>query len=260
MSRSSLSIRIHSLDFLVIILWVLALIATPIVGGVLGEGALQRMIVVGVLMQVAAVIAILIRTPGWKKSFLIIFSILPLAWTAEFIGSHTGVPFGAYSYTDVLQPQLGGVPLFIPLAWLMMLPPSWAIAFLIVDDAPGYSSRSGRIVRALVAALVFTAWDLYLDPQMVMWNFWQWMKPGLYFGIPLVNFAGWILVSFLISIIIMPDDLPVMPLLSIYVITWLLQFIGQLFFWKLPGPAIFGFLAMGTTVLMAFWRHKRLKK
>ena len=45
-----------------------------------------------------------------------------IGWTAEAIGSKTGFPFGAYHYTDRLQPQLLGVPLLIPLAWLMMLP------------------------------------------------------------------------------------------------------------------------------------------
>jgi lycopene beta-cyclase len=262
MSHLGFLIRIRRIDFpilFVIIFWLITLIATPIARWALGDVALQRMIAIGVLGQAAAVIVILVRTPSWKKSLLIIFVILPVAWAAEFIGSHTGIPFGSYSYTDVLQPQIGRVPLLIPLAWLMMLPPSWAVASLIVNNSPRYSSHSHRVVRALIAALAFTAWDLYLDPQMVLWNFWQWGKPGIYFGIPLVNFVGWIVVAFLISIIFLPNDLPIMPLLIIYIITWLFQFIGQLFFWKLFGPALFGFLAMGAVILMAFWRHKRLE-
>src|SRR5436190_1199972 len=43
------------------------------------------------------------------------------AWIVEHIGETTGLPFGRYTYTDVLQPQLFGVvPLAIPCAWLMV--------------------------------------------------------------------------------------------------------------------------------------------
>jgi lycopene beta-cyclase len=262
MHPSAILLRIRNFDIpslSVIILWVLTFVSTPIVGRVFGETALQRMIILGVLLQVTAVIVILARSSmGLKNTILIVIAVLPLAWLAEFIGSQTGFPFGAYSYTELLQPQVGGVPLLIPLAWFMMLPPSWAVATLIVFQIPQYS-LSIRFVRALVAALAFTAWDLYLDPQMVAWNFWQWEIPGFYYGIPLVNFAGWLLVSFIISFVFLPSRLPLMPLLSIYAITWLLQFVGQLLFWHLVGPAFFGFLGMGVMLLFVLWQHSRFK-
>jgi hypothetical protein len=50
----------------------------------------------------------------------------------------------------------------VPLAWLMMLPPAWAVARLVAGG-PG-------IAFILTAALAFTAWDLFLDPQMVAWG------------------------------------------------------------------------------------------
>jgi hypothetical protein len=46
----------------------------------------------------------------------------------------------------------------------------------------------------------------------------------------------------------------VRPLLLIYVTTWLLQSIGQAFFWAMPGPAFIGFLTMGSFV---FWLAQR---
>jgi putative membrane protein len=144
------------------------------------------------------------------------------------------------------------VPLLIPFAWLMMLPPSWGVALLITG--PVISSArpwQARLLRALVAALAFTAWDLFLDPQMVAWDLWRWERPGLYFGIPLVNFAGWLLASFLISLTA-PDELPARSLRLVYVVTWALQAIGQYFFWDQPGPAIAGFFGMGVFVAVAF--------
>ncbi|MDO9130538.1 MAG: carotenoid biosynthesis protein [Anaerolineales bacterium] len=111
----------------------------------------------------------------------------------------------------------------------------------------------------LVSALTFTAWDLFLDPQMAAWDFWQWDAPGLYFGIPLTNFLGWLAVSALITLLIGPRGLPAAPLAFVYAATWLLQTIGLGLFWGQPGPALFGFTGMGTMVLLAVLRARRLR-
>ncbi len=91
---------------------------------------------------------------------------------------------------------------------------------------------------------------------MVAWGFWVWEQPGGYFGIPWVNFAGWLFASALITAIIRPRPLPVGPLLIIYLITWLLETIGLFFFWGLPGPAVVGFVAMGGVLLLAYLKSK----
>ncbi len=238
-----------------IFLWLLTLIATPPVHRAGGEKALYFMIHLGVVMQAAAVLTVLGRSAGWRSALLAALPVLPLAWLVEFLGSQTGFPFGRYHYTDLLRPQLGGVPLLIPFAWLMMLPPAWAVAARIVRRGTG--GLSLRFTRALVAALAFTAWDLFLDPQMVTWGFWVWEHPGAYFGIPLVNFLGWFLVSFLFSFLFAPASFSLLAsnfLLFLYALTWFLQTFAQLVFWKLPGPALFGFLGMGGMLLWAFLR------
>ncbi|MBL8055303.1 MAG: carotenoid biosynthesis protein, partial [Anaerolineales bacterium] len=154
-----------------------------------------------------------------------------------------------YRYTDLLQPQVLGVPALIPLAWLMMLPPAWAVAAALVRPRE-------RAPFALVAALAFTAWDLYLDPQMVARGLWVWAEPGGYFGIPWVNFLGWLVTAFVITFVCGPADLPARPLAVIYTLTWLLQAVGLGFFWGQPGPALAGFLGMGVFVVL-FWRQAR---
>jgi putative membrane protein len=175
----------------------------------------------------------------------------------ELLGSSTGLIFGEYGYTPLLQPQLAGVPLLVPLAWLMMFPPAWAVAALIDARLPTLRTSLWRELRfALLAALAFTAWDLFLDPQMVAWGFWNWDQPGGYFGIPWTNYAGWLLVSTSITLLIRPKDLPLLALVLVYCVTWILETIGQLFFWGLPGPAAFGFLGMGAMLIWAFYRWK----
>lgn len=237
-------------------LWLLTMICLPIVGWTLGEAALIRGMSVGVLMQGVAVLSILIHVWGWVKTLRSFAIVGVLSFFAEFIGSTTGFPFGKYYYTDVLQPQLAGVPLLIPLAWMMMLPPAWAIAAAIFPRTTKLSNIQFTILYSLLSALAFTAWDLFLDPQMVGWNFWVWEIPGQYFGIPLVNYLGWILVSGLLTLAANPKDLPIAPLISIYVLTWFLQSIGQGVFWGQPGPAAFGFVGMGILIYLA-WKNNK---
>jgi putative membrane protein len=199
-------------------------------------------------LQAGVVVILLYHNWGPIRTLWSVAGIVGLTWAIEAIGSATGVPFGAYHYTDKLQPQVAHVPLLIPLAWLMMLPPAWAVAYQVAG-----TNRSWTFVA--FSALALTAWDLFLDPQMVAWGLWVWENPGGYFGIPWSNYLGWLLASALITVLVQPQNLPVIPLLLIYTITWVLETIGLFFFWGLPGPALVGFVAMGSLVWLAWSKH-----
>ena len=84
----------------------------------------------------------------------------------------------------------------------------------------------------------------------------MWDAPGVYFGVPLSNFAGWLLVSGLITALVRPPALHGKPLLVIYTLTWLIEAVGQVVFWRLHGPAPWGFAGMGVFVWLA-WRRER---
>ncbi len=230
------------------------MVGVPIISS-FGDRARVRAISAGVGVQGVTVVLMLVATMSPGSTILTVAFILPTAWLAEYVGSRTGFPFGRYTYTPILRPQIKHVPVAVPFAWLMMLPPSWAVAGFLV----GYENRP---VFVIVSALAFTAWDFFLDPQMVKWHYWKWDQPGRYYGIPAQNFLGWFcwaaiitaLVTALVPIL-MPaaggfpaSELP-WQLAGIYVLTWLFQFGGQLLFWKLYGSAITGFLAMGIFAL-----------
>ena len=230
-----------------LVAWVAAMLAMPIAQWGMGHQGLISGVILGVFLQAALVVLFLAQAASARRAIGIVTTVAVLAWAAELLGSRTGIPFGAYHYTEKLQPQLLGVPLLIPLAWLMMLPPAWAVAQRITGKIAGPAF-------VIVSTLAFTAWDLYLDPQMVKWGLWVWHAPGAYFGIPLVNFAGWLLVSGLITALARPPALPQQPLLIIYALTWLIEVVGQVVFWGLYGPALCGFVAMGVFVALA-WRR-----
>lgn len=233
------------IPFLFIGVWVCVMVSVPILNWTLGEGAKVTAIAAGVCAQTLAVVAVLRLRWSWEKIGRILLIVATLTLLVEAVGSATGFPFGAYYYTDKLQPQLLHVPLVIPLAWFMLLPAAWVIA---------HRWRHNRWKFAAVSALAFTAWDLFLDPQMVGWGLWVWENPSGYFGIPYSNYAGWLLVSFGLTALLfgrfgiekLAASKPAAQLLVlIYAVTWFLELFGLAFFWGQPAPAIVGGVIMG---------------
>jgi uncharacterized membrane protein len=120
----------------------------------------------------------------WLPALLAVYAV---AFVAEHVGTGYGVPFGAYGYTGLLGPKLGGrVPVLIPLSWFLMALPAWVVARAV---AP---SQGLRAVRVALGALWLVAWDLALDPAMsFLTPYWHWDDAGPYYGMPLGNLLGW---------------------------------------------------------------------
>lgn len=110
-----------------------------------------------------------------------------LAFFAEHIGTGYGIPFGGYEYTGLLGLKVGGrVPLLIPISWFLMALPSWIIARSALD------TRSSAARRIALASVWLVVWDLALDPAMsFLVPYWRWEEAGSYYGMPLINLAGW---------------------------------------------------------------------
>ncbi len=237
---------------ILITLWALTMVFLPIADWSLGWEVMLDAVNMAVLVQASAVIAILWGAWGFVTTLKVAALVILLGWGAEALGSRTGIPFGFYSYTDALQPQFFHVPLLISFAWLMMLPPSWGVAQVVSSRL---DLRWQQIAFILFSALAMTAWDFFLDPQMVAWGLWEWQTPSGYFGIPWSNYLGWLLVSALITLIIRPRNLPTPPLLLVYTITWLLQTVGLGIFWAMPGPAMVGGVIMGCLTVWGWRAH-----
>ncbi len=107
----------------------------------------------------------------------------------EWLGVDSARPFGRYAYSAALRPQLRGVPVIVPMAWVAMAVPAREVAHAALG------SRSTPIRRIAGGAVALTAWDLFLDPQMVGEGYWTWARVGHYRSIPVTNFAGWLLVG-----------------------------------------------------------------
>lgn len=167
----------------------------------------------------------------------------------ERIGSTTGFPFGEYGYTGALQPSIGDVPLIVPLAWFAMGVPALEVGHAI--------SRESRIGAVVAGAGALTAWDLFLDPQMVGNGYWEWAVDGAYEGIPISNYLGWLGVGVVVLAVvdrIRPAAVPPsLPLVALY--TWwaVMNTIGFVVFFGEPFVGLVGGVGMGL-VTAAAWR------
>jgi uncharacterized membrane protein len=148
---------------------------------------------------------------GWRHTLLFFGITVAVSWSYEHVGVETGLIYGAYHYTDALGLKLGHVPIIIPIAWFMMIYPSYIIANLIGSGRQMMmrDKNNNRITLvqilwlSFLSAVMMTAWDLVVDPYLSgpTERAWIWEDGGQYFGVPLHNFGGWLLTTFTIYFI-----------------------------------------------------------
>lgn len=95
----------------------------------------------------------------------------------------TGVASGAYEY-GVFPLKLLGVPLCIPLMWVLVM----TLAYVVAEE-------HGMLTGVLVA------WglDLVLEPLAHFTGIWTWLKPytaQVYWGSTIANAMIWILMAY----------------------------------------------------------------
>jgi uncharacterized membrane protein len=114
--------------------------------------------------------------------------ILVSSFCVETVGVLTGLPFGAYLYTNRFGPLLGAVPLTIPFAWHVVVTNALLVVRAVAPHLP-------RLAEAALAALLCTLYDLVLEPfATTIKSYWVWSGGS----IPLLNYAAWWVISALL--------------------------------------------------------------
>lgn len=227
-----------------------AQVAYPLLDG----EALRRVTMAVVVLFFATCVthAVVHRGPRWALGLVVVTAGGGLA--AEAVGVRTGLPFGEYAYADTLGPTLLDVPVVVPLAWTMIAYPVLLAARRLV-----------RRYAFVVGGLGMTAWDVFLDPQMVGDGHWRWADPtpGLpgVEGIPLTNFAGWLgvgTVMMVVLTVLLPRDDPHHPadetvpaLLLAW--TWVGYVLGNVLWFGTASVALVGGVALGLLVVPYLW-------
>jgi len=197
------------------------------------------------MTSAGAVHATLQRGGRWATALY--GTTMAVGLAVEALGTATGFPFGDYRYADRLGPMLLDVPLLIPLAWCMAAYPMLLMARRLARP---------RWAVTVIGAWTITAWDLFLDPQMVGEGHWSFADPTPALpgspGIPLTNYAGWFLTGLVIFWLIdhLPrsaadDRMPAVLLLWMYAS----NVMAAAVFFGRPAVALWGGIAMGLTIL-----------
>ena len=123
-----------------------------------------------------------------------------VAFVAEYASTRVGIPFGLYHYTGHtvgIELYLSNVPIFDPLSFPFLAYAAYCLARRTLG--PG---RGAPVV--LLAGLLMMLLDVVIDPLAVRGDRWflgrvfYYPAGGVYFGVPLTNFAGWALVGWVI--------------------------------------------------------------
>jgi uncharacterized membrane protein len=179
--------RVAALPWVLAALLVLTAISYPLTDGGARTAVSWTIVLLGSALSVGH--ATVSRGARTGLGVLVLTGVTAVLF--EAVGLATGIPYGEYGYSADLGPTLLGVPFLVPLAWLMMSWPSWLLARRLTRGT------GGRAARVAVAAAVFAAWDVVLDPQMVQAGYWTWAHPQPSLPgidtVPLTNLAGWLL-------------------------------------------------------------------
>ena len=118
---------------------------------------------------------------GWRRAAAFTVWAGSLAFAAEWSSTRVGMPFGLYHYTGVTAGRelyVSNVPFFDPLSFTFL----------------AYASLG-------LAGLLMMWLDLVIDPLAVRGDRWflgrifYYPDPGPYFGVPVANFVGWVVVG-----------------------------------------------------------------
>ncbi|MEO1254703.1 MAG: carotenoid biosynthesis protein [Bacteroidota bacterium] len=127
---------------------------------------------------------ILLLTVGGKHAvrtlpYIILFAVL--GFSVEWIGVHTGFPFGSYTYGNNLGIKLDGIPPMIGVNWAMLTVITGAIAF-----------RYFKGWKAILAgATLMVGIDFFIEPIAAPAGFWSWANDA----IPVSNYIAWFVIA-----------------------------------------------------------------
>lgn len=164
---------------------------------------------------------------GWRKTLLFIPIGYGIAWLSEFSSIHWGFPYGDYYYiAETADRELWvlGVPFMDSLSYVFLAYCSYSMALFILSPVLFSSNQIAildtrelrRSLQVLVlGAFLFVLLDIIIDPVALKGDLWflgriyGYRQDGLYFGIPMSNFGGWLLVgAVMIAVLQKLDALP----------------------------------------------------
>ncbi len=200
---------------------------------------------------------------GVRRMLLFGVAGYAIAWISEFSSIHTGFPYGLYYYIEATRGRemwVFGVPLMDSLSYVFLAYASYSLAVFIIapirlSTSALYVLETRKIRQSLFTALLgtflFVYLDIIIDPVALHGHDWflgqiyGYPTGGVYFGVPLSNFAGWFVTGFLMIFALQRIDRRLDPETSFEP--------GQHFPWRyLIGPGLY-FSVLVFNLFMTFF-------
>lgn len=142
--------------------------------------------VIGLILFAMPSFISVLRQLGLFRGLLILLFLGIYAITIETIAIKTGVPYGQFSYDTVL-----GTKLFGTTPWVVAIgyPPILLAGFWLASK---FTHSASRILLAGIFSVLL---NVVVHPVMVKLEFWHWDEPGIFYGVPIINFAGWLVTA-----------------------------------------------------------------
>ena len=212
---------------------------------------------------------------GWKKALTAFFALMFVGWLAEGVGVNYGWVFGPYHYANNMPGKIWGVPISVPISWLLNMYPAFFITLFLLPTEIMAKPRTfaQRAISVLlistVGAMICTLWDLMADPIFVPFGAWVWHNPGNYAayaegGIPFVNFVGWVASGIVGNTILQlilrstPDEihvrsryLDIYAPMAMYFAPFIYGVVAEVLYLRQTDVILLGCLGMGLILMMA---------
>jgi len=132
-----------------------------------------------------------------RRAGVLLLALAGYAYGIEYVGATTGLPYGEFAYEVPLGPMVfDAIPLGLPVFFMPLVLNAYLLCLLLL----GERARSA-LVRVPVVVAAVVAVDLVLDPAAVALGFWA-FESGSYYGVPWLNFAGWVLSATVATVLV----------------------------------------------------------
>lgn len=156
------------------------------------EGAGYASYGFNLLIALPAFVALL-RQFGMKRGAVALVAVSLFGYLIEGFGVATHLPYGEFYYGEPLGPRIFGlVPYLLPLSYVP----------LVIGAVAVVAGAGTRVRRIILGGLLLVVIDGVLDPGAVSLGFWIWPGGGPYYGVPLSNYAGWLISGLIASALV----------------------------------------------------------
>lgn len=141
-----------------------------------------------------------IKRYGLKGIVIFFFIVQIIGNIMENLSISTGFPAGHYHYAQSAGMLfLFQVPIITGLMYFAYGYLAWVIANILLDKIDSrISSWLYTLILPLTASFVMVMWDVVMDPiNSTIGHNWIWENGGGFNGVPLTNFLGWFLTTYL---------------------------------------------------------------